>query len=76
MRIQIVYPCSSTWHKLLCRKLNEIVKSVDSKSKHGRLKRFVEGKKDKKDIAGFAGAISDLVTNLQVSSASNLQKNH
>ena len=73
MRIQSVL-CSSTQHKLLCRKLNEIVKDINSKSNHGRLRRFAEGKKDKEDIAGFARAISDLVTNLQVSSTLKLQK--
>ena len=74
MRIQIAYACSSTNHKLLCRKLNEIVKNIDSKSNHGRLRRFAEGKKDEEDIAGFVEAISDLVTNLQVSSAFKSQK--
>jgi len=59
-----------------CRKLEDIVKSIDNKSSHGTLRRFAEGKKDKGDITAFAGAISDLISNLQVRSASNLQNVH
>ena len=37
------------------------------------LRWFAEGRKDKRDIATFAGAISDLISNLQVLSAFHLQ---
>jgi hypothetical protein len=74
VRLQLVYYCSSTEHILLRRKLNEMVKNINEKLDHGRLRRFAEGKKDKDDITAFAGAISDLVTDLQVRSASKLQK--
>jgi hypothetical protein len=52
------------------------VKNIDKKSNHGMLRRFAEGKKDKGDITTFAGAISDLISNLQVRSATNLQNIH
>jgi len=52
------------------------VKKIDMKSNHGKARRFAEGKKDKGDIALFIGAISDLINNLQVRSATNLQNVH
>jgi len=63
-------------NKLFCRKLDDIVKIIDNKSSHGTLTRFAEGKKDKGDITTFAGAISDLISNLQVRSASNFLNIH
>jgi len=68
-----MYSCPQLDKNLLCRKLSDIVKSIDNKSNHGTLRRFAEGKKDKGDITSFAGAISDLISNLQVRSVSNLQ---
>jgi hypothetical protein len=71
-----MYSSSSIEHNLLDRKLNEIIKIVDEKATHGRPRRFVEGQKDKADNAAFARAISDLITHLQVRSASNPRMVH
>jgi len=49
------------------------MKAIDKKLNHGMTRRFAEGKKDKGDITAFTGAVSDLIRNLQVRSASNLQ---
>ena len=76
MRLHIIYSCPLILHIFLCRKLNEIVKNVDEKSNHGMIRRSAEGKKDQGEIAAFAAAISDLVINLQVSSASTFKNGH
>ena len=73
MSAQLIVLLSPTELKLLCRKLEEIVKNINQKSHHGMIRRFAEGKRDQGDIAALGGAMSDLVSNLQVRSASNSQ---
>ena len=65
---EYVYKSCNRGPNSLCKNLNEIVKKKINHGSSG------EGKKDKGDITRFVEAVSDLVSNLQVRSVSNLRE--